>query len=103
MVNPITESEIEQVALDILAELGYKIVSGPDIAPDGDHPERKSYSEVVLIERLGQAIDKFNPTIPKEAREQALKLALRSESQKLIANNHHFHQMLVNGVDIQYR
>jgi len=29
----ITESEVEQIALDILSELKYKVVYGPDIAP----------------------------------------------------------------------
>ena len=28
----ITESEVEQVELDILSELGYKVIYGPDIA-----------------------------------------------------------------------
>lgn len=30
----IIESEVEQVALDILSELKYKVIYGPDIAPD---------------------------------------------------------------------
>ena len=29
----ITESEIEQATLEILEELGYSIIYGPDIAP----------------------------------------------------------------------
>jgi type I restriction enzyme R subunit len=60
----ITESEVEQVALDILTDLGYEAVFGPDIAPDGDRPERSSYAEVVLLARLRSAIDKLNPKIP---------------------------------------
>jgi len=99
----ITESEVEEVALDILEEIGYSLLYGPDIAPDGSNPERKSYSDVVLVERLRAAIDNLNPDIPPEAKEEALKKVLRTESPKLIANNHTFHQMLVNGVDIEYR
>ncbi len=103
MTRIMTESEVEEVALDILSELGYKIINGLDIAPDGISPERQSYSEVVLIERLKNAVDKFNPDIPEEAREEAVKRLLRSESPKLIANNQHFHKMLVDGVDVEYR
>ena len=33
MSKIITESEVEQVALDILSELKYKVIYGPDIAP----------------------------------------------------------------------
>ena len=103
MPKPITESEVEQVALEILSELGYKIIYGPDIAPDGIRPERESYSDVILTERLRSAIEKFNPTIPSETKEEAVKKILRSESPSLVVNNQHFHRMLVNGIDVEYR
>ncbi len=105
MSRIITESQVEQVALDILSELGYGIIYGPDIAPapDGKNAERKSYSDVVLVERLKDAIDKLNPDMPKEAREEAVKKVLRIESQKLVVNNHNFHKMLVSGVDVEYK
>ncbi|MGB2727665.1 MAG: type I restriction endonuclease subunit R [Halobacteriota archaeon] len=99
----ITESHIEEAALEILDDLGYKILHGPDISPDGENPERSSYENVVLVERLKEAIDKFNPTIPAEAKEQAVKQILRTESPKLVTNNKNFHNYLVNGVDIAYR
>jgi hypothetical protein len=35
IMNIITESEIEQIAIDHLVELGYKYIPGPEIAPDG--------------------------------------------------------------------
>ena len=47
MPKIITESEVESVVLDILSELGYEIIYGPDIAPEGSRPERKDYSDVV--------------------------------------------------------
>lgn len=105
MPKAIVESEVEQVVLDILKDLGYKTLWGPDIAPapDGVRPERKSYSDVVLIDRLKEAVDKINPTIPSEAKEEAVKKVLRSESPSLVVNNQIFHKMLVEGVDIEYR
>ena len=46
MSRIITESDVEQAALDILEELEYKTLYGPDIAPppEGRKPERKTYS-----------------------------------------------------------
>lgn len=102
-IRLITESEIEEAALEILAELDYGILHGPDIAPDGPTPERQNYSDVILIDRLRNAINSLNPHIPQEAREEALKKVLRTESPNLIVNNHTFHKMLVNGIDIEYR
>ena len=103
MIPTITESHIEEAALEILDSLGYKILHGPDISPDGENPERSSYETVVLVERLKEAIDKHNPTIPDEAKEQAIKQILRTESPELVTNNKNFHNYLVNGVDVEYR
>jgi type I restriction enzyme R subunit len=97
----ITESEIEQIALDILSDdLGYMVLYGPDIA-EGDRKER-DYTEVVLQQRLKTAIDKFNPTIPEEAKEEAFKKALRTVTISLADNNEHFHRMLTEGVDVKF-
>ena len=68
MPHTITESEIEEVALEILSELDYDIIHGIDIAPDGSYPERQSYSDVVLVDRLKDAIHRCNRSIPREAR-----------------------------------
>jgi type I restriction enzyme R subunit len=49
MPSILTESNIEDVALEILSELGYNILHGLDIAQDGINPQRKSYSDFVLV------------------------------------------------------
>lgn len=96
----ITESDVEQEALDILKKLGYTHLHGPDIGPDGTN--ERAYSEVVLLERLKAAIEKINRKLPSEAKEEAIKKVLRTESQKLIVNNDHFHKLLVDGVPVEY-
>ena len=100
----ISEDDVEQYALDVLTGLGYERAYGPDISEGGLHPER-NYDEVVLLERLRRAIDRLNPEVPAEAKEEAIKKVLRvkSYSQNLIENNHAFHKMLVDGVDVEYR
>ena len=98
----ITENEIENIAISYLQGLGYDYKHGVEISPDGDHPERL-YSEVVLVTRLRDAIDKLNPNITQEAREDALKKVLRTESPNLIINNENFHRYLTDGVDVEIR
>lgn len=68
----ITENEIEDIALSYLQGLGYSYILGTDIAPNGEHPERQ-YTDVVLTTRLRDAIDKLNPSISQDAKEDALK------------------------------
>ena len=102
MSNLITEDEIEQIALDILTnELGYENLFGPDIV-ECDTPER-THEEVVLPKRLQEAIERINPHIPAEAKEEAYKKVLRATSIDALANNEAFHVMLTDGIDVKFR
>src|SRR2546427_1855961 len=98
----IHESDVEENILAILEDLDYEIIRGDneDYLPGGRSSLRADYKEVVLVERLREALRRINPSITEEAREQAVKQVLRSESQKLIANNEGFHRMLVDGTDV---
>ncbi|MCB9082320.1 MAG: type I restriction endonuclease subunit R [Lewinellaceae bacterium] len=102
MRNSITENEIEEIALGYLQRLGYAYLLGTDISPDGDHPERQ-YNEVVLTTRLRDAIDKLNPALSQDAKEDALKKVLRTDSPNLLINNETFHKYLTDGVDVEIR
>ncbi|WP_257668663.1 type I restriction endonuclease subunit R [Parapedobacter tibetensis] len=102
MKNSITENEIEEIALSYLQGLGYSYLLGTEISSDGEHPERQ-YNEVVLTTRLRDAIDKLNPTLSQDAKEDALKKVLRTESPNLLINNETFHRHFTNGVDVEIR
>jgi RNA polymerase sigma-70 factor (ECF subfamily) len=67
-----TEDQLEQEALGWLADVGYAQCYGPDIAPDGLAPERTSYRQVLLIERLRQAVARLNPAVLQAARDDAV-------------------------------
>jgi len=95
------ESEIEQIALDLLQEEnGYDVRFGPDLA-EGAGKER-DYNEVVLSARLRSAIDRINPNIPAGARDEAFKKVMRSAALTVIDNNEAFHRLLVDGVDVKF-
>ena len=101
MTNRLYESEIEQITLDILRdENGYSTALGPEIS-EGERKERE-YTEVVLQGRLRAAIDRLNPAIPAEAREDAARKALRTLSVNLLENNESFHRMLTDGIDVKF-
>ena len=59
-MKPLAESNIETFAIEELQKQGYEYIFGPVIAPDGEHPERQSYSDVVLIKHLRLAIHHAN-------------------------------------------
>lgn len=104
-MSNITESVIEQAALDWFKELGYSILNGPNIAPGELFSERASYSDVILEGRARLVLAKINPSIPQEAIEDAYRKLTRAihESPLLAANNHRFHKMVTEGVDVEYK
>src|SRR3989339_314326 len=101
--NRITESEIERFALELLEKSGYQYIYGPDIAPDSQTPERQSFEDVILLERLTAAVARINPKLSAEVREDAIKQLLRLNSPELIANNEAFHRMLTEGIKVSYQ
>jgi len=98
-----TESKLEQEMLDWLSEIGYSYLYGPEIARNGNTPERKNYQEVVLAERLRKAISRLNPNIPLAACEDALQKVLNLNTPILLSANRYFHNFLVNGVPVEYQ
>ena len=98
-----TEDQLEQETLGWLAETGYSHRYGLDIAPDGPAPERSTYSQVLLVGRLREAISRLNPLVPLAAREDALQQVLNLDTPVLLAANRAFHQLLVNGVPVEYQ
>jgi type I site-specific restriction-modification system R (restriction) subunit/very-short-patch-repair endonuclease len=102
-VKPITEDKIEQFAIEQLQSLGWEYIHGSVISPEGGKPERESYEQIILTDRLRKAVSIINPHIPKEAQEQAIQKILRIYSPNLLHNNETFHQPLVEKVKIPYQ
>ncbi|MCD6557178.1 MAG: type I restriction endonuclease subunit R [Bacteroidales bacterium] len=102
-MTKLTENDIEYLAIEKLQEQGFQYIHGQEIAPDGNNPERESFEDVLLIERLKKKISEINPNVPYDAQQDALKELLRLNSPELIANNEAFHRMLTEGIKVTYK
>jgi len=102
-MTKITENTIEEFSIELLERLGYQYIYAPDIAHDGEKPERASYEEVLLNERLQNAIRRINPKVPANSQEEAFKEIQRINSPELLANNEIFHRMLTEGINVSYQ
>ncbi|MFC1510655.1 type I restriction endonuclease subunit R [Candidatus Omnitrophota bacterium] len=99
-MSKITESEIEQFAIELLEKQGYEYIYAPNIAPDSETSERESFEDVLLLERLRTAVARINPAVPRDQQEDAIKQILRLNSPELITNNETFHRMLTEGINV---
>ncbi|MGX1024097.1 type I restriction enzyme R subunit [Psychroflexus sp. MBR-150] len=103
MHSRLTENTIEEFTIKLLEHLGYQYIYAPNIAHDGENPERSSYEEILLAERLKEAIRRINPTVPTEAQEEATKEIQRLNSPELLTNNEQFHRLLTEGIKVSYQ
>ncbi len=99
-MTKLTESDIEQMTIEILQSRGYEYLYGPDIAPDGKSPMRTSLGEVVLREKLEAAVRRLNPSLPAAVLDETVKTVLRIGSTDLLADNEQFHDLLTQGVTV---
>ena len=100
MSSRLTESAIEDFAIKLFERLGYSYVYAPDIAPDGEQPERGHYGDVLLVGRFEQALKRINPKLSPALLQDALKEVQRISSPELLANNEAFHRLLTEGVKV---
>ena len=99
----ITENIIEAFAIELLDKLGYAYIYAPDIAPDSANPERDSYAQVLLLNRLQNAVKRINHSIPTDAQAEAIKEIQRIASPELLTNNETFHRLLTEGIPVSKR
>ena len=99
----INEETVEQACLDYFRALGYETVYGPEIGPGGIAEERVSWDEVILTERLRDAVQRINKDLPFSAVDAVVTTVLRAESQNAISENLRLHQLVTQGVAVEYR
>lgn len=107
MSEGLNEAAIETFALKLLSRQGYDVLYGPDMAPDGATPERASYSQIFLTERMRAAARRINTHLPVALMpaliEQAVNEFSRVHTDELLADNETLHRMLTEGVTVSYQ
>jgi len=96
----ITENIIEAFAIELLDKLGYEYIYAPDIAPDAEHAERDNFEQVLLLNRLQNAVKRINPDFPADTQAEAIKEIQRIASPELLSNNEAFHRLVTEGIPV---
>lgn len=102
----LNENAIELFVIKMLSAMGYQYLYAPNIAPDSDSSsadQRESYTQVLLLNRLQNAVRRINPSIPADAQAEAIKVIQRIASPELLSNNESFHRLLTEGIPVSKR
>ena len=90
-----TEDSYEQALIALFRdELGYEYIYGPEIERD--------YRQPCYVDALTPAISRINPTLPKEAIDEALRRILHASESTMLANNEEFMRALQDGLEVPY-
>jgi type I restriction enzyme R subunit len=98
----LNEQQLEDLCIGWFQQTGWQFVHGPDIAPEGDRPERADFRQVVLRDRLLAAVARINPQIPAAALEQAAHTLQTVSEPMLVVRNRAVHRLLLGGVDVSF-
>ena len=66
-------------------------------------PDGRWLNQVLLPQRLEEALARINPGIPYDGREEALRKLQHEEHSILYENNRRFHRFLTDGIDVEVR
>ncbi|MDQ1298155.1 MAG: type restriction enzyme subunit [Campylobacterota bacterium] len=100
-MTKITENEIELFAIELLEKLGFEYIYAPSIAPDSETPMRESFADVILKDKLQNALTAINPTLDYDLIEYAVKQCQRLRTTELLTDNETFHKMLTEGITVE--
>lgn len=98
-----TETVVEEAALAWFASAGWQVSNGTEIAPGEPAAERDDYNQVVLAQRLRDALVRLNPALTVEDLNDAFRKLTSPGGADLIVRNRALHRQLVDGVAIEYR
>lgn len=102
MSHGFAESDVEESTLSWSSGLGLAHQPGPSLAPGELSAERRDFAQVVLEERLRQALRRLNPDLPAEACREAFRKPMLAEGANLVGRNRAVHRVLVDGVSVEY-
>lgn len=98
----IDEEKLEQLAIDIFENIGYKHILGYKISPDGKIPERDDYKKVILEERLISSLKNINPNFNLKEIKNSVSNIINPEFTGMINCNRHFSKWIVKGIQINF-
>lgn len=99
------ESDVEDLALNTLETVGYKVFKSPSSRgpnPEIDTARSNDHTVAILFDNLNQALRRINPGYQEEIYKDALRQMIRlADNPDMMINNHYFHKLLIEGIQVR--
>ena len=99
----LNEDAYEVQCLKWLSSLGWETLYGPEIAFDGNIPERSTHRDVILADRFENALSRINPGLPREVIKRVRQKIESPGELDLIKGNQLIHKWLSEGITEKVR
>ena len=98
-LNQNFESVVEQAAIKWFKDIGYEYLHGSEIPVE----DREDYREVILKNRLYNALIRLNPELPLDCIEEAVRQLKNLQYPRIELNNREIHKIYRNGAKVTRR
>lgn len=96
----LTEKAVEQFAVEALLSNGFKVGEASEVAADRS---RQGFFSPLVEQRLHAAIERLNQTMQQAVVADTIRSVRSLPFVSLIENNRHFHDLLTQGVPVEYK
>ena len=99
----LNEDAYELQCIEWLKATGWNYVHGGVIAPEGTAPERATYKDVILVDRVEESLGRINPGVPKDVLKRVRQMLESPGETDLLKANELIHRWFVEGVPMKVR
>ena len=99
----LNEDAYELQCIEWLKATGWNYVHGSVIAPEGAAPERATYKDVVLVDRVEESLGRINPGVPREVLRRVRQMLESPGETDVLKANELIHRWFVEGVPMKVR
>ena len=99
----LNEDAYELQCIEWLKATGWKYIHGGVIAPEGAAPERASYKDVILVDRVEESLGRINPGVPRDVLRRVRQMLESPGESDVLKANELIHRWFVEGVPMKVR
>ena len=99
----LNEDAYELQCIEWLKTAGWKYLHGGVIAPEGAAPERATYKDVILVDRVEESLGRINHGVPSDVLRRVRQMLESPGETDLLKANELIHRWFVEGVPMKVR